>query len=161
MKVAASVFGRTGARYVAVAAVTLLLGAGGCNLEKQRSAPLVGPAETGISVQLIAFPDVVNADGVSQAVVELRLKDQDGAPAAGRAVEFEYDGDGQLVPSTDSTYVGPIQSGIVMATYQAGVARVVWVAGHQIRTVTVYVRPYGTDSQNANSFYRSVEILQQ
>lgn len=154
-----SVFGRMGARYAAVAAVSVLLGTGGCNLDKQRSAPLVGPAEEGISVQLIAFPDVVNADGVSQAVVELRLKDQSGAPAAGRAVQFEFDGDGKLVPSTDSTYVGPIQTGIVMATDQAGVARVVWVAGFQIRTVTVFVRPYGIDS--VNNFFRTVEIIQQ
>jgi hypothetical protein len=154
-----SVFGRMGARCVTVAAVTALLGAGGCNLDKQRSAPLVGPAEEGISVQLIAFPDVVNADGVSQAVVELRLKDQSGAPAAGRAVEFGFNGDGHLFPSADSTYVGPIQTGLVMATDSAGVARVVWVAGFQIRTVTVYVRPYGIDS--TNGFYRTVEIFQQ
>jgi hypothetical protein len=155
----ASVFGRTGARYLAVAAVTLLLGTGGCNLDKQHSAPLVGPAEEGISVQLIALPDVVNADGVSQAVVELRLKDQNGAPVVNRAVQFDFDGDGKLVPAAESNYVGPIQTGLVMATDQAGVARVVYRAGTEIRTVTVFVRPYGIDA--VNNFFRSVEIIQQ
>ena len=157
MKVA-SVFGRTGARYAAVAAVSLLLGAGGCNLDKQRNEPLGGPAEEGVSIQLLAFPDVVNADGVSQVVVELRLRDQNGAPVTDRAVQFDYDGDGRLVESADSVYVGPIQTGKVMATDSSGIARVVYVAGFQIRTVTIYVRPYGIDA--VNNFYRSVEIIQ-
>jgi hypothetical protein len=158
MKVA-SVFGRTGARCVTLAAASLLLGTGGCNLDKQHSAPLVGPAEEGISIQLIAFPDVVNADGVSQAVVELVLRDQNGAPVTDRAVQFDFDGDGRLVPSADSNFVGPIQTGLVMATDQAGVARVVYRAGTAIRTVTVFVRPYGIDA--VNNFFRSVDIIQQ
>jgi hypothetical protein len=158
MKVA-SVFGRTGARYVAVAAVSLLLGAGGCNLDKQRNEPLVGPAEEGVSIQLIALPDVLNADGVSQAVVQLRLRDQNGAPVSDRAVQFEYDGDGRLVRSADSVFVGPIQRGFVMATDSSGQANVVVVAGRQRRIVTVSVRPYGIDA--VNGFFRSVEIVQQ
>jgi len=58
-----------------------------------------------------------------------------------------------------STYVGPIQTGIVMATDRDGVANVVYVAGTALRTVIVGVRPYGIDA--ANGFYRTVEIAQQ
>ncbi len=58
---------------------------------------------------------------------------------------FTADGDGTLVPSASSTYVGPVQSGLVMATDRDGVANVVYVAGTGLGTVTVYVRPYGID----------------
>ena len=59
----------------------------GCCLDKvQDPPPLVGPAETGISVQLTALPDTLNADGVSQSTVQLVLRDSDGSPFSGLAV---------------------------------------------------------------------------
>jgi hypothetical protein len=131
----------------------------GCELDKVEDAPLVGPSETGVSVQLTALPDTLNADGVSSSVIQLVLRDQNGLPVSGRAVLFELDGDGVLAPSASSTYVGPIQTGIVMATDRDGVANVVYVAGTALRTVIVGVRPYGIDA--ANGFYRTVEIAQQ
>jgi hypothetical protein len=80
-------------------------------------------------VQLTALPDTLNADGVSVSVVQLVLRNQNGRPVSGRAVLFEHDGDGLLAPSAASTFVGPIQTGIVMATDNDGVAYVVYVAG--------------------------------
>jgi len=140
--------------------VVLGLGFGTCKLDKSQEQDLNGPSDIGLSVQLRAQPDVVNADGVSQAVVELVLRDQNGGPAAGRAVEFWFIGDGQLVPSAESVYVGPIQTGFVMATDNAGVARVIWVAGTTANSsVFVFVRPYGFDA--TRGFYRSVQIWQQ
>jgi hypothetical protein len=54
----------------------------------------------------------------------------------GYAVLFDCEGDGtfcsgagRLTPHTGSTYVGPIQTGEVMATDNDGVARVVYTAG--------------------------------
>jgi hypothetical protein len=140
------------------AAVAVALVVAGCGLDKVEEPPLIGPSETGISVQLTALPDTLNADGVSVSVVQLVLRDQNGRPVGGRAVLFEHDGDGVLVPSAASTYVGPIQTGIVMATDNEGVAYVVYVAGTATRMVTLWVRPYGIDA--ANLFYRSVEIWQ-
>ena len=148
-----------GAIGAGLALIIVGLGVGSCTLDKSKDLQLSGPSDLGISVELRAMPDVVNADGVSQSVVELVLRNEGGTPVADRAVEFDYIGDGRLVPSADSIYVGPIQTGIVMATDQNGVARVVWVAGFQIRSVFVFVRPYGTDATYA--FYRSVEIFQQ
>ncbi len=46
---------------------------------------LVGPSELGISVQLSASPDIVNADGVSQSVVTATVRDQNGKAALGQA----------------------------------------------------------------------------
>jgi hypothetical protein len=74
-------------------------------------------------------------------------------------VLFLHDGDGLLAPSAASTFVGPIQTGIVMATDNNGVAYVVYIAGLDFRVVTVGVRPYGIDA--ARQFYRTVEITQQ
>jgi hypothetical protein len=142
----------------AAAAVALALGAAGCGLDKVETPPLIGPSETGYSVQLTALPDTLNADGVSVATVQLVLRDSAGRAVSGRAVLFEYSGDGTLVPSANSNYVGPIQTGLVMATDRDGVANVVYVAGTAFITVTVAVRPYGIDA--ANGFYRTVEIFQ-
>lgn len=139
--------------------LAVTLGLGGCTDEVDEQQ-LGGPSDLGRSVQMQAFPDVVNADGVSQSVIEMTLRDQNGAPIGGQAVEFWFDGDGILSPSPDSTFVGPIQSSLIMATDERGVARVVYTAGTRIgRTVTVFVRSYGIDTNRA--FYRTIEILQQ
>ena len=150
-------------RASSVAAVTLLIGLvmalPACNLKDDEQTPIGGPSETGISVQLGAAPDTVNADGVSQVVVELVLRDQTGAPAAGRAVLFELlSGDGFITPSTASTFVGPVQTGLVMATSASGSAVVVYVAGHNFTTVTIGVRAYSFDA--ARDYLSTIEIIQ-
>jgi hypothetical protein len=142
----------------ALLALGLLLGAGGCGLDHQQPPDLNGPSDVGVSVDMVAAPDTLNADGVSQSIVRLVLRDQLGKPISNRSVLFEHNGDGVLVPSTASTFVGPIQTGLVMATDKDGVAYVVYVAGTGVRTVTVDVRPYGIDS--SLTFFRSIEIFQ-
>lgn len=141
-----------------VAAMALLLTGIGCGLDKAPDPDLAGPSDTGVSAELTALPDVLNADGVSQSVVRLVLRDDVGQPLSGRAVLFQHDGDGLLFPSAASTYVGPVQTGLVMATDRDGTAYVVYVAGGAIRSVNVWVRPYGIDS--AFTWERFVEILQ-
>lgn len=131
----------------------------GCTLDKVEDPAVIGPSETGVSVQLTALPDTLNADGVSTSVIQLVLRDERGEALSGRAVFFEHDGDGDLQPSPSSTYVGPVQTGFVMATDGNGVANVIYTAGTGAgRTVTVAVRPYGIDT--VRSFFRSVEITQ-
>jgi hypothetical protein len=144
----------------------------GCGLGKVEDPPLVGPSETGLSVQLTALPDVLNADGVSQSVVQMVLRDAAGKAVSGRAILFCTTAppttivvpecqaaSGQLVAAVGSTYVGPVQSGIVMATDKDGVANVVWVAGTERTRIYIAVRPYGIDA--ATGFLRTVEIFQQ
>jgi hypothetical protein len=150
--------GNAGLRPLLAFVATLGLVTGGCSLDKVEDPPLVGPAETGVSVQLTALPDTVNADDVSQSTVQLTLRNPDGSPLSGLAVYFAHDGDGLLGPSPSSTFVGPVQTGIVMATDSNGVANVIYVAGTRLGTVTVFVRPYNIDG--ANFFERTVEILQ-
>jgi len=164
---------RAGIGYACAAVLVagLLLGTSGCGLDKASAPDPQGPSDSGVSVDLVALPDTLNADGVSQSVVRLIVRDDKGRPIHGRAVLFDCDfpaftdphlscgGDGYLAPSAASTYVGPIQTGLVMATDQNGVANVVYVAGRDIRRVTVSVRPYGIDTA-LTTFNRSVEIVQ-
>jgi hypothetical protein len=152
---------RSGVRHAraAVVAVGLALVATGCGLDKAPEPDLSGPSDTGVSVELSALPDVVNADGVSQSVIRLVLRDNRGNGFSGHSVLFQFAGDGLLVPSASSTYVGPVQTGLVMATGSDGTASVVYVAGLGIGTVRVFARPYGTDT--TYTWERSVEILQQ
>jgi len=149
--------------FLVVAAAAVLL-TGACELNKADQSELVGPSETGSSVQLTALSDTVNADGVSTVDVELTLRDNSGGPISGRAVLFQLDaagGGGTLLPKTGFTYVGPVQEGFVMATDSSGRAKVVYVAGTAPGTVaTIFVRPYGIDA-GVFSFSRSVQILQQ
>ncbi len=70
-------------------------------------------------------------------MVRLVLRDDKGRPISGRSVLFQHNGDGLMVPSTASTFVGPVQTGLVMATDKDGVAYVVYVAGGGIGAVTV------------------------
>jgi hypothetical protein len=164
--------GGAGLRPLLAMVATLGLVGAGCSLDKVEDPPLVGPSETGLSVQLTALPDVLNADGVSQAVVQLVMRDANGAAVTGRAILFCTTAPpstiavsecqaapGQLVAAVGSTYVGPVQSGIVMATDQNGVANVVWVAGTEKTRIYIGVRPYGIDA--ATGFLRTVEIFQQ
>jgi hypothetical protein len=139
-----------------VAAAALL--AGGCALDKVQDDALFGPSETGVSVQLTALPDTLNADGVSTARIRLTLRDNSGAGLQGQAVYFTWNGDGELDPASSSRFVGDVQSGFVMASDQNGVAEVVYTAGTALTTVTIFVRPYGIDG--VNFYERSVEILQ-
>jgi hypothetical protein len=152
---------RIAPRVALVALAVISVGLSACGLDESAEQNLVGPADTILSIQLIANPDVINADGVSIAVVTLVVRDPNGAPVPDKAVEFWYSGggDGELRPSADSTYVGPIQSAIIMATDGGGVARVIWVAGTSQGTVRIWVRPFGIDANRG--FYREVEIRQQ
>jgi len=143
-----------------LAAVVACLGlaAAGCGLDKVEVPPLEGPSETGISVQLTAAPDTLNADGTSASVIQLVLRNPDGSYLSGLPVYFSHDGDGGMSPGPGATFVGPVQTGLVMATSTNGATSVVYTAGSGVGTVTVYVRPYSIDG--ARWFERTVEILQ-
>jgi len=142
----------------AALALAAALVAGGCSLDKQQTPGLSGPSEVGASVELVAAPDTLNADGISASVVRITLRDNDGKPLSGRPVLFQHDGDGYISPSSASTFVGPVQSGLVMATDKDGNAYILYIAGTSLRTVTVTVRPYGVDT--SLTFFRTVEIFQ-
>jgi len=162
---------RPAQRAWAVLALGVLLAGTGCDLNGQSEPVLTGPADQGFNIELTALPDTVNADGVSSSQVRLVLRNQNGEPVRGYAVLFDCDGDGKfcgggsgagtMTPASSATYVGPIQTGEVMATDNDGVTRVVYTAGTDLRFVTISVRPFYSDATIEYNFtIRSVVILQ-
>jgi hypothetical protein len=144
---------------LAVAVAGTLLTSWGCKLDRTNNPDLVGPSGTGILVELTAAPDTINADGVSQSVVRLILRNNRGEPLTSRPLLFECACDGVMLPYPGDSYVGPVQTGEVMATDAEGSARVVYTAGRGIGSVQIQVRPYGIDT-SYDSFLRTVEIWQ-
>ena len=162
---------RPARRAWAVLALGVLLAGTGCELSGQSEPVLTGPADQGFNIELTALPDTVNADGVSSSQVRLVLRNQNGEPVRGLAVLFDCDGDGKfcgggsgagtMTPAAGATYVGPIQTGEVMATDNDGVTRVVYTAGTDLRFVTISVRPFYSDATIEYNFtIRSIVILQ-
>jgi hypothetical protein len=140
--------------------LALILGLSGCDKLDRVSVPgLVGPSELGLSVQLSATPDVLNADGISQSIVRITLRNQNGAPAPGKAVFVQlFRGDGFLIAG--SILVGLLQTGVSVTTDTNGVAQVVYNAGTSRGVfATIGARPYSFDANNA--VFGTVQILQE
>jgi len=124
--------------------LTALLASTGCGLDETKVPPLFGPSELGLSLQMGASPDVINADGVSQSVVSITARDENGRPAANRLIYVSGFGDGALIAG--GVLVGPLQTGFTVQTGNNGVAQVVYQAGFGIGQVIVQARPYGFDA---------------
>ncbi len=139
-------------------ALGLLLG-WGCTLDHQPNPDLVGPSDAGVSVDLSASPDTINADGISTSYVRLILRDQRGEPLPRHPILFGHNGDGVLSPSPASIFVGPVQTGLVMLSDSNGVADMIYTAGTGVGCLQIFVRPYATDTQ-LTTFSRQVEICQ-
>jgi hypothetical protein len=139
-----------------VGALALIFAMNGCGLDEVEVPPLVGPSETGISLQMQANPDVVNADGVSQSIIRITVRDQNGRPAQGQQLLVSFNGDGFIIAG--SVLVGPLQNAISVSTDSNGIAQVVYVAGFNAgSTVTVFAIPYGTDINGR--FENTVQIF--
>jgi hypothetical protein len=121
-----------------------LLASTGCGLDETKVPPLFGPSELGLSLQMGASPDVVNADGVSQSVVSITARDENGRPAPNKLIYVSGFGDGALIAG--GVLVGPLQTGFTVQTGSNGVAQVVYQAGFSITTIIVQARPYGFDA---------------
>ena len=132
---------RAGAATLGLA--SLLLGVA-CGLDETKTPPLFGPSELGLSLQMGASPDVLNADGVSQSVVSITARDENGRPAANRLIYVSGQGDGALIAG--GVLVGPLQTGFTVQTGNNGVAQVVYQAGFGVGQVIVQARPYGFDA---------------
>jgi hypothetical protein len=131
---------------LALAAATAACGLGGLN---EVDVPaLVGPSEGGLSLQMQASPDTLNADGVSQSVVRIQVRDQNGRPAPGRQLVVRLaQGDGFLVAG--SVVVGPLQTAASLVSDGGGVAQVVYTAGFTpFLLVVIGVKPYSFDATN-------------
>jgi len=129
---------------IGAAGILALLGTVGCTVDEVDVPPYFGPSELGLSLQMGASPDLINADGVSQSVVTITARDHNGRAAVNRLLYISGQGDGALIAG--GVLVGPLQSGFTIATGSNGVAQVVYQAGFNITTVVIQARPYGFDA---------------
>lgn len=137
---------KTGRRHV-LGALVLILAMNGCGLDEVRVPALIGPSEGGLSLDMKANPDKVSADGVSQSVVRIQARDQNGRPAPNRQLFVTLGGsaDGFLVAG--SVLVGPLQTGVSLMTDSNGIAQVVYNAGTIPGTLAqIRVTPYSFDA---------------
>lgn len=143
-------------------AVALVVGMNGCGLDEVKIPPLIGPSEGGLSLQMTASPDRVSADGVSQSVVRIQARDQNGRPAPNRQLFVTLGGsaDGFLVAG--SVLVGPLQTGVSLMTDTNGIAQVVYTAGTIPGTrAQVRVTPYSFDATDDPFQAEKVVYIQQ
>jgi hypothetical protein len=132
----------------ALALIAAMNGCGVGGLDDVKVPPLIGPSETGLSLDMKASPDTLNADGVSQSVVRILVRDQNGKPAPGRQLAVRLaQGDGFLVAG--SLVVGPLQTAASLATDNSGVSQVVYTSGFTPGLlVVIAVKPYSFDATN-------------
>src|SRR5258705_12842180 len=72
----------TRAPWLAVVVAATLTSA--CGLEKQTQPSLIGPAQTGLAINMTATPDQLPRDGSSQSVVTVTARDAEGRAIAGQ-----------------------------------------------------------------------------
>ncbi len=149
-------------RGLALTGVALIVAMNGCGLDGVDVPALVGPSDAGLSLDLKATPDTISADGVSQSVVRITARDQNGRPAPNRQLSVQLkSGDGFIVAG--SVLVGPLQTAVSLLTDSNGIAQVVYTAGTAAgQLATIGVRPYSFDATfDPDLRERTVVILQQ
>lgn len=140
---------------VAIAALCLLVGHAGCNLDKVSVPELSGPSELGLSVKLDAYPDLLVADGFSTAAIQATVRNQNGQFVSGRQIFF-------TIASAEGIFadIGTLSSTTAF-TGNNGIAQVIYKAPPRTdatanQTVLVVARPVTSDANGA--IYREVRI---
>jgi PKD repeat protein len=88
---------RSANRIVLSAALAVALAAGGCSVKDTQAPPLTGPSELGVSLGVIATPDVLTQDGASQSQIVVEARGPNGEPLRDRAVRLEITVNGTVV----------------------------------------------------------------
>jgi hypothetical protein len=139
-----------------------LLAFQGCGLDDVDIPELDGPSTFATNLQLRVNPDLLVADGFSQAVVTAVFLDQNGRASANREIFFTIaDEDGRFAAIGNfPTAEGP-GFAVTVRTDAQGVARVVYEAPPRTdatadQTVLIAARPIGEDASAA--VYRTVRI---
>ncbi len=139
-----------------------LLAFHGCGLNDVSIPELDGPSTFAANLTLRINPDLLVADGVSQAVVTAVFFDQNGRPAANQTIFFTIaDEDGRFASIGHfPTAEGP-GFAVSVRTDAQGVARVVYQVPPRTdatadQTVLIAARPIGDDASAA--VYRTVRL---
>src|SRR5258705_5011563 len=129
----------TRAPWLAVVVAATLTSA--CGLEKQTQPSLIGPAQTGLAINLTATPDSLPRDGSSQSVVTISARDSQGRPIVGQRFSLTLDTNAPQGASVSNTEVVTNANGQATFTVQAPIAG-------SLGDITVIATPIGTDAAN-------------
>ena len=139
----------------------------GCALDKvQVPTGLSGPSELGISLQMLAIPDIVVADGIQTAVIQALVRDQNGKPVVGRAIVFSISDElgrtaeiGTLTSASGLRVFGSTS----INTNGNGIAQVIYTTPERRdftadARIVIGARPVGTDANGAPTTTLRIEI---
>src|SRR4029453_14603123 len=123
-----------------------------CGLEKQTQPSLIGPSDTGQSIQMTAVPDQLPRDGSSQSVVTVIARDPSNRPIVGQ----------RLILSLGSTSpAGATLSQSEVTTNSQGTATFSVSAptsGSMGNSILVIASPVGTNADNTNMRVMSIAV---
>ena len=132
------------------------LGFGACTVKKTEAPELAGPSELGLSLRTTVTPDILDQDGLSQAVVEVVARGPDGRPLRAVSIRVEI-----MVKGVAVDY-GRLSSRNVV-TGDDGIARVTYTSPpppaepvDNFTVVNLLLTPIGTDFRASDA--RVVDI---
>lgn len=135
---------------VAVAIVAALLSA--CGLDKQTQPSLIGPSDTGQSIQMTAVPDQLPRDGSSQAVVTVLARDPRNQPIANQRLVLSLGGGTPTGATLSQTEVTTNLQGT--ATFSVSAP----ASGSMGNSILVVASPIGTNADNTNTRVMSISV---
>src|SRR5262245_19488447 len=131
----------------------------GCMTQAQDKPPLTGPSEFGTSITLAVNPDVLRQDGVSQSLVTITARNQNGQPLPNLPVRAEITVNGIIAD------FGTL-SAKNLVTDASGKATLVYTAppsppfsSDPGTIVQIAVTPAGTDFANAVARVVSIRLV--
>lgn len=143
---------RSRAQWAAVAVAAVLASA--CGLDKQTQPSLIGPAQTGLAINLSAAPDQLPRDGTSQSVVTLTARDSQGRAIAGQRVSLTLGPNAPQGSIVSTPEVVTNSNGVATFTVQAPIAG-------SIGDISVFATPVGSDAANTIPRVVSIRALPQ
>lgn len=137
---------------LAIAAMSL----GSCTVKKTELPPLAGPSETGLSLATSVTPDILDQDGLSQAVIEVVTRGPDARPMPNVPLRVETRVGGVIVDFGRLSNKTPVtgSDGVARVTYTAPPAPVEAVDSGTV--VTLVITPVGSDYHGG--FVRYLEL---
>jgi hypothetical protein len=140
-----------------IALMALVMGA--CTVKKTEAPDLAGPSEFGLSLRTTVTPDILDQDGLSQAVVEMVTRGPDGRALGSVPLRVEIRVNGNVVDFGRLSNKTPV-------TGSDGVARVTYTAPpppaepvDTFTVVTLVVTPVNGDFHGSNARYVELRLV--
>lgn len=140
---------------VALAAIAL----GACTVKKTEQPALAGPSETGLSLATGVTPDIIDQDGLSQAVVEVVTRGPDARPAPNVPLRIEIVVNGVIVDFGRLSNKTPVtgSDGVARVTYTAPPAP--REAVDNVTLVRFQITPIGADYHGGFTRYVDLRLV--